>query len=324
VALVDVIVVHHQRNDLTARCLEALAADTELLRSVTVVDSGSTPPWRAIDAGACGVRYVNPGHPGRWPTLHLLHLQENVGYAEGNNQGLAARLPEGATYYLILNNDAYVTPGTLRAMVAASETTGAGMVVPAVYRADDPDRVDRFGLTLTRSGAAYDRESEEDGPLLCPSGCAAMYRRDVVLDLIEDEEGFFDRSFGAYAEDLDTGLRARARGYGVSFAPDAVVYHQGSASFGPGSRFAHRLRHRNTLCAVAKNYSTGLLITEGPLLLAGQLLGLLNAVRRGRFMAVSRGKVEGGLRAFGARWRTRGRPRLHTTASLDPRFAIWR
>ncbi len=323
-ACVDVIVVHHERNDLTARCLEALAADSGLLRSVTIVDSGSARPWRADDLGSGAERYASPEKPDGPPVLHLVTLADNVGYAEGNNRGLATRLPEGASYYLVLNNDAYVTPGALRAMVTASEATGAGMVAPAVYRADDPARVDRFGLTLTRSGAAYDRESEDDGPLLCPSGCAAMYRRDVVLDLIGDAEGFFDRSFGAYAEDLDTGLRARARGHEATFAPDAVIYHEGSASFGQGSRLAYRLRHRNTICALAKNYSTGLLLTEAPLLLAGQLLGLLNAVPRGRLLTASRGKVEGVLRAFGARWRTRGRPRLVANAALDPRFAIRR
>ena len=323
-ACVDVIVVHHERDDLTARCLEALAADTELLRSVTVVDSGSTRPWRAQHLGSCARSYSAPEQAGLVPVLHVMSLEQNVGYAEGNNRGLEARVPEGAGYYLVLNNDAYVTPGALRAMVGRSESTGAGMVVPAVYRAGDPSLVDRFGLTLTRSGAAYDRVSEDDGPLLCPSGCAAMYRRDVVVDLMGDAEGFFDRSFVAYAEDLDSGLRARARGHAATFAHDAVVYHQGSASFGRGSPLAHRLRHRNTICAIAKNYSAGLLLTEGPLLLAGQLLGLLRAIPTGRFLVTLRGKLEGLGRAFGARWGTRGRARVRSNALLDPRFAIRR
>lgn len=321
---VDVIVVHYGPKDFTRRCLRALADDTALLRSVTIVDSGSQSPLslteiRSWCGGRIGAEAFDAG-----PDLHLISRSDNVGFSAGNNLGLAARVGEGADFYLILNNDAYVTPGSLTAMVEAAELHGAGMVVPAIYCARDAKVVDRFGLTLTRTGAAYDRKHESDGPLLCPSGCAALYRRDVVLALMDDSEGFFDQGFVAYAEDLDVGLRARSRGFGVAFAPSAVILHEGSASFGRGSNASYSLRHRNTMWAIAKNYSGDLLLREAPFLLLGLALALVNAVRRRRLRLFLRSRRDGFFLSGKVRRGTSGRPRFTERDVLDRRLWISR
>ena len=321
---VDVIVVHHGHKDLTRRCLQALAADTALLRSVTIVDSGSQPPLSAAEVCTWCDDKSGAGEFDAGSDVHLISCSDNVGFSAGNNLGLAARLGEGADYYLILNNDAYVAPGSLAGMVEAAETFEAGMVAPAVYSANDTDAVDRFGLTLTRTGAAYDRKFEADGPLLCPSGCAALYRRDVVLALMEDAEGFFDEGFVAYAEDLDVGLRARARGFGVAFAPSAVILHEGGGSFGKGSDVSYSLRHRNTIWAIAKNYSRGLLLREAPFLLLGQLLALFNAAQSGRLRLFLRSKRDAARLALSLRKQASGRPRFSNRGALDRRLWLSR
>jgi len=321
---VDVIVVHYNRSDLTERCVRALADDDGALRTVTIVDSGSSPPlsdpyvssWADLLRGTSRKRAAIE--------LFVEVVGNNVGFAEANNRGLALRFEEGAEFFLVLNNDAYVSPSALRHMVSVARKTGAAMVVPAVYRADEPSQVDRFGLTLTKTGAGYDRRSESDGRLLCPSGCAALYRRDLVADLMGDPEGFFDRRFEAYAEDLDTGLRARARGYNVAFAPGARILHEGSATFGPSSPRANFLRHRNTLWAVAKNLSSSLLWRQSPWLDLGQVAALINGLRRRTLRTVVMGKCSG-LRAWHqVRGSTEGRARISDVRILDRRFWISR
>ena len=320
--LVDAIVVHHNRIDLTGRCVEALARDEGPLRTVTIIDSGSVTPI-ADSQRELWVKLLDRRREGRRPIgLFVESLKENVGFAEGNNHGLALRIRDGAGFYLILNNDAYIEPRTIRLMVDTALESGTGMVAPAVYRADYPEQVDRLGLTLTRSGAGYDRKNESDGPLLCPSGCAALYRRDLVLELMADPEGFFDRRFEAYAEDLDVGLRARARGYRVAFAAKAKILHQGGATFGPSSPQSYFLRHRNTIWTIAKNFSTKLLYEVGFWLILGQLAGIFNGVRRRRFFAVVRGKSEGakGWREF--RRQASNRTKVSDRGLLDHRFWI--
>lgn len=321
---VDVVVVHYNRPDLTGRCVEALADDDGVVRTVTIVDSGSVPPLSDphISSWEDLLRRRTQERPAIRLFVEL--IEENVGFAEANNRGLERRLGEGARFFLVLNNDAYVSPSALRCMVRTARATGAGMVVPAVYRADEPSQVDRFGLTLTKTGAAYDRRCESDGPLLCPSGCAALYRRDVVTDLMSDPEGFFDRRFEAYAEDLDTGLRARARGYDVAFAPDARILHEGSATFGQFSPRANYLRHRNTLWAVAKNLSSRLLWRQSLWLGLGQVAALINGVRRRTLRSVVMGKIKG-LRAWRrVRQSSEGRARISDARLLDRRFWISR
>ena len=321
---IDVVVVHYGAKGFTRRCLRALADDTAPLRSVTVVDSGSLPPLSLTEIRTwCGGR-IGAEASGAGPDLHLISRSDNVGFSAGNNLGLAARVAEGADFYLILNSDAYVAPGSLTAMVEAAERHGAGMVVPAIYCAQDAKMVDRFGLTLTRTGASYDRKHEADGPLLCPSGCAALYRRDLVLTLMDDAEGFFDQGFVAYAEDLDVGLRARSRGFSVAFAPSAVILHEGSASFGRGSNASYSLRQRNTMWAIAKNYSGALLLREAPFLLLGLVLALVNAVRRGRLRLFLRSRRDGFFLFHTFRRETSGRPRLTERGLLDRRLWISR
>jgi len=313
--LVHAVVLNWNGWALTEACLDSLLASGYRALRVLVVDNASTDgSVAAFDA------WQGRLTAGERPRVELLVNELNLGFAEGNNRGIARVLAEGADYVLVLNNDTVVEPDAVAHMVRAAEATGAAMVAPAVFDAADRTRVDRFGIVLTRSGSAYDRTSEDDGPLLCPSGCAALYRRDLVEALAAEPCGFFDRDFFMYAEDLDTGLRARARGYRAAFAGEAVVYHVGSASLGLGSPEAYRLRHRNTLWAVSKNYSAALLLREAPYLIAGQFAGLLNAPRRGRLGAVLRGKWEGLVGAPRVR-RGAGGPRLAAGDWLDRAFA---
>ena len=50
------------------------------------------------------------------PRIRLVENGRNLGFAAGNNAGIAAATGE---YVLLLNNDTYVAPGAIAAMVAA-------------------------------------------------------------------------------------------------------------------------------------------------------------------------------------------------------------
>jgi hypothetical protein len=313
---VHVVVLNWNGWEDTQECLDSLLRTEHEPLAVTVVDNASTDDSAGRFAGWLAA-LPDPARV----RVDLLRNEANLGFAEGNNRGIAHALERSAAYVLVLNNDTVVHPAAVSGMVAVAESTGAAMVAPAVFDYLDRARVDRFGLVLTRSGSAYDRVSETDGPLLCPSGCAALYRRDLVEALWGDVGGFFDRDFFAYSEDMDVGLRARARGFGAAFARDALVYHKGSAAWGFGSVRSYYFRHRNTVWAIAKSYSWALLLREGPFLVAGQVLGLVSAARRGRFRAVLRGKLDGLLGAPGMRRRASG-PRMRTTESFHRRFAL--
>jgi GT2 family glycosyltransferase len=77
--------------------------------------------------------------------------------------------------------------------------------------------------------------------VFAPCAAAALYRRDVLLEV-----SGFDESYFAYLEDVDLGFRLRLAGYRCLYVPDAVVRHVGSATTGgQHSDFSVYHGHRN-------------------------------------------------------------------------------
>src|SRR5437016_4842889 len=102
--------------------------------SVIVVDNGSTEdPWPAID--------------GRVPRLSYIRNGTNLGYAGGNNRGIAAALESGADYVLILNNDTIVAPSIVSALVAVFDRDPELAICgPVINYIDQPDHVMTDGV----------------------------------------------------------------------------------------------------------------------------------------------------------------------------------
>jgi hypothetical protein len=218
-SLVSVIIPSCNRRALLAECLRALQAQTYEPFEVIVVDNGSTDGSAEMIAET-------------WvPKVRVIANPGNEGYARAVNQGIGAS--RGA-YVATLNNDAVPDPGWLTALVeAASRDPRVGMVASKVVNYDDPHILDGTGLLLYPDGSSRARgrleedRGQYDGATeaLLPSGCAALYRREML-----EEIGMHDEAFFAYCEDTDLGLRGRLAGWGCAFASKAVVRHHYSAS----------------------------------------------------------------------------------------------
>ncbi len=216
-------------------CLEALDRQTFQDFEVVVVDNSGR--------GAVGAH-------GR---VRVLANQENVGFGAAANQGFRA---SHAPLVAVMNDDAAADPGWLAALVAAAETReDAGMFASKIRLAGD-GRLDSAGMLLSADGsskqrghlespAAYGRFEEA----LLPSGCAAMYRREML-----DEIGMFDEGFFLYCEDTDLGLRARWAGWECLYVPDAIVDHRYSHSAGKASALKAYYVERNRLFLAVKNF----------------------------------------------------------------------
>lgn len=117
---VRVAVLNYNGAHLVGRCLEHLARlewPRERLE-IVVIDNGST------DGSVALVRE-------RHPHVGIIDAGRNLGFAEGNN--LAMRELEGIDYIALLNNDAYVEPRWLEALVEALEADpGLGAACPKI------------------------------------------------------------------------------------------------------------------------------------------------------------------------------------------------
>jgi GT2 family glycosyltransferase len=183
----------------------------------------------------------------------IIENERNAGFGAAVNQGIrASRSPFIAT----LNDDAIAHPEFLEAMLRSAEARyEIGMCAPQI-RLCGTDKLDSAGMVICRDGSSKQRGHMEPAAKYCrkqqvlmPSGCAALYRRDML-----DEIGLFDESFFLYCEDTDLGLRARWKLWECMYAPDAIVDHQYSRSSGAASPLKAWYVERNRHFLLVKNF----------------------------------------------------------------------
>jgi GT2 family glycosyltransferase len=255
----------------------------------------------------------------RWPSVAVVALAENRGFAGAVNAGIAAA---DGDYVALLNNDMELDPGWLAELVAALDADpGAGSAASKLRMLREPGILDGAGDLVTWYGATWRRGHGErdrgqyDAPGVVASPCAgaALYRRRAL-----EEVGGFDERFFAYLEDADWGLRAQLAGWRCLWVPSAVAYHLGGATSRRMGDLETELIARNTLALVAKSFPAGRLAVWSPLIAGYQAYVLAQAVRRGAWRAVLRG-WSAALRGLPGTLRARAEVRRRTRdpAALD-------
>jgi GT2 family glycosyltransferase len=227
--ILSVIIVSFNTRQITLDCLKALYADLGALRAeVLVVDNASA------DGSADAIRAA-------FPEVVLIANDRNAGFGAANN--LALRRAAGR-FLLLLNSDAFVRPGALRAMIAYLEAhpeagvvgprllNGDGSLQRSCFRLPSPLRawLDNLGISELAPGhsalSGYGRwPHDSTRHVEFVSGACMCVRRETY-----DAVGGFDERFFMYAEESDWQRRIRDRGWQIAFHPDAVVTHLGGAS----------------------------------------------------------------------------------------------
>ncbi len=231
----SVLVLNWNGRDLLPGCLGSLRRQRFRDFETILVDNGSTDG---------SVPYVRE----HFPEVHLLALGENLGFCGGNNRGFGVSRGE---LVLLLNNDAELDQGFLQAMDAAARADADfGMFAANVRMFDRREVFDSTGLLIYPDGICRSRgwleedRGQYDGAdeVLCPNGCAAVYRRSML-----EETGLFDEAYFAYLEDLDLGVRGQLRGWRCRYVPAALAFHKKSMTSGYHSAFKAHLVERNRI-----------------------------------------------------------------------------
>ncbi len=264
------------------RCVEALARQTYRSFEIVVVDNGGAGAARRRLRGWDVVILENPG---------------NAGFGAAVNQ--AWRTGAGP-YLAVLNDDTEPCPRWLGALVEAIEQHArVGMCASRVLLAGEA-LVDSAGMRLCRDGSSRQRGHreppgawEQPDEALCPSGSAALYRRQMI-----DEIGGFDESFFLYCEDTDLGLRARWAGWRCVYVPDAVVEHAYSQTAGLASALKAYLVERNRLQVAIKNLPARWL-WQAPAVTLARYAWHLWWLRRGRGKTSEYAAAGGSVAALG-------------------------
>ncbi|MCW2496008.1 glycosyltransferase family 2 protein [Jatrophihabitans sp.] len=212
-----VVVLNWNNAPDTLDCLRSLTSST-LRPFVVAVDNGSTDGSAAeiIDSGLAQQVICN---------------DDNLGYAGGNNVGLAWALAAGFEFVAVLNNDTIVDPACLATVVAALAADERPRAAsPLIVYADAPEQVWFGGGVFDRGMPRHLRAEELQSPPLPTTailtGCCIVARRDV-WELV----GSFDPDYFLIFEDSDWSVRAVQRGVELVVAGDALLQHRVSRSF---------------------------------------------------------------------------------------------
>jgi GT2 family glycosyltransferase len=307
---VTIVVVDHRARELLLECLAHVeAARAGIESELIVVENASDGETAAL---------VRERHP----AATVIEERANTGFAPAVARAIAASSGE---WIALVNNDANLDPGALRALLAAGEADPRiGSVAAQVRFVARPQVVNSAGLVVDRLGVAYERlagapiAAADDAPrdVFGATGCVALYRR-AMLDAI----GGFDASFFAYQEDVDVAWRARATGWRAAYEPRALAHHHGSASAREGSAFKYRLVGRNRMRLLAKNATRGQLVRYGALMALYDIAYVVFAGLTDRTLAPLTGRLEG-LREW-RRYRAMGEV-TRGAAPLAPASAGWR
>jgi GT2 family glycosyltransferase len=196
-----------------------------------------------------------------YPSILLLPLDRNYGFAEGYDRALSGMDYE---YVVLLNSDVEVTPNWLLPAIEHMKAHPAiSALQPKILSYRDKTRfeyagaaggfIDRYGYPFCRgrllNTVEIDRGQYDDPcPILWASGACLFLRLKDFRDA-----GGFDEAFFAHQEEIDLCWRFNARGKQVICFPDSLVYHVGGATLHVNSPQKDYLNFRNNLLMLYKN-----------------------------------------------------------------------
>jgi GT2 family glycosyltransferase len=276
--LISVVIPNHTGAGYLEACLRSLLAQPSEELEIVVVDNASVD--KSVEMAASLA-----------PKAILLKESRNLGFAGGVNAGI--RVSRGE-WIAVLNNDTVLAPDWLAECIRGIQTQPqAAFFACRILDFSDRARIYSAGDCFLRGGIGYRRGQElrdredfhQECEIFSASGCAALFRREVLTQI-----GAYDERFFAYLEDVDLGLRLQAKGHHGVYLPRAVVYHHGAAtSGGEFSPLAVRLRTRNALLLLLKNMPMRIIFRCLPMILLTQLSWLARVLVHGRLGSYIRG-----------------------------------
>jgi len=309
-AKVTVIIVNWNGERFLDRCLSALMAQTVRPQEIILVDNASSDGSLEIAR--------------RFPSVRLLALDQNAGFARGNNLAISEAASD-SEWIALLNPDAFADSRWLEELLlSARDNPEFDVFGSRLVDAAAPEVLDGTGDVYHMSGLAWRAGHGAPVPsalkpareIFSPCAAAALYRRSVMAKV-----GGFDEDYFCYVEDVDLGFRLRLTGHRCLYVPSSVVHHLGSGSTGgQHSDFAVYHGHRNLVWTYVKDMPGALFWLFLPLHLLMNLWTLLVLAMRGQGRVALRSKWDA-LRGLPKIWHKRQEIQHERTVSA---WAIWR
>lgn len=192
-----------------------------------------------------------------YPEIKVLRGEGNLGFAKAYNRLLTWAVGQQADYFLALNPDMILEPDAVQRLVDTMKKDAAlGSASPLVLKWNFEEQkktrlIDTCGIKLL-SGLRFvdvgqnqlNRGQFDRVEILGPSGAAALYRLSA-LEKVKQNDEFFDELMFMYKEDCDLAFRLNLAGFRSVFIPEAVIYHDRTATAKGEGDLAVALNRKN-------------------------------------------------------------------------------
>lgn len=233
---------HHLR-----RFLPSVVASTPADVGIVVADNGSTD--NSVEVIKC-----------EFPTVELISLERNYGFAEGYNRAMQHIESD---YAILLNSDVETPNGWVTPLIDHLDNNpDVAVVAPKLLAEQQRSKfeyagaaggfIDMFGYPFCR-GRILNHTEEDKGQyddahdIFWASGAAFCCRTDVFKEL-----GGFDGDFFAHMEEIDLCWRMQLAGWRIRIEPRSKVYHLGGGTLSSTSPMKIFYNHRNNLMMLYK------------------------------------------------------------------------
>ena len=200
-----------------------------------------------------------------FPSVKLIQLDKNYGFAEGYNRALAQIEAE---YYVLLNSDVEVTHHWLTPLVEYMDAyPDVAACQPKLLSEANRDYfeyagasggfIDRYGYPFCR-GRIFNTVEEDNGQydyiidILWATGACMLIRSADYREVHGLDGRFF-----AHNEEIDLCWRLRQRGRRIVCIPESEVYHVGGGTLPKSNPMKTFLNFRNNLTMLYKNLPDG-------------------------------------------------------------------
>ncbi|MCD6080991.1 MAG: glycosyltransferase family 2 protein [Candidatus Omnitrophica bacterium] len=214
---VAVVIVTYNSQRFIRECVNSVLKQNYPNKEIWVVDNGSEDNTIEILS--------------RYPDIHLITNEKNLGVCEARNQVIVR---SDAEYFLTVDSDVVLDVNFIKSLMEIAETFPErwGMFWGKVIDMRKRDRIDTLGIYLTRFFRFYDWGQGKritdtlivPETCLAPCACAALYKRELMEDVSQNGH-YFDSRFHYLVEDFDIAMRAKQRGWKGKYVEKAIAYH---------------------------------------------------------------------------------------------------
>ena len=244
--LIGIVILNWNGTADTLECLESVTKLVDANYRIYIIDNGSVKSCKQEVLSA-------------YPSVNVIELPINRGFAGGVNVGIKAALADRADYVWMLNNDTVVERWTLQNLLKVAETDPSyGIIGSKILRYDNRSIIDHAGgkiypcmgrIKHIGSGKRDLSQYNSIRVVDYVTGCSLLAKRPVI-----EESGLLPEIYFLYFEETEWCIKASRRGWKVVYAPESRVYHKIAKSIGQKSALTTYYFARNSLLFIQRNF----------------------------------------------------------------------